>query len=65
MDDIIDYIHGLASAVRKCIHIEITRKSNLIHEKEWTDDMISSVCKKYDYMPIYFWDRLSRSINSN
>jgi transposase InsO family protein len=38
---------GYTSAVRKCIHIEIRRKFNLIHEKEWTGDTISSICKRY------------------
>ena len=38
---------GNTSAVRKCIHIEIRRKFNLIHEKEWTGDTISSICKRY------------------
>lgn len=38
---------GYTSAVRKCIHIEIRKKFNLIHEKEWTGDTISSICKKY------------------
>jgi transposase InsO family protein len=38
---------GYTSAVRKCIHIEIRKKFNLIHEKEWTGDTINSICKKY------------------
>jgi transposase len=38
---------GYTSAVRKCIHIEIRRKFNLIHEKEWTGDTINSICKRY------------------
>jgi transposase-like protein len=38
---------GYISAVRKCIHIEIRRKFNLIHEKEWTGDTINSICKRY------------------
>ena len=33
--------------VRKCIHIEIRTKFNLIHEKEWIGDTISNICKKY------------------
>src|SRR6476660_1766256 len=33
--------------VRKCIHIEINRRFNLIHEKEWTGDTISNICKRY------------------
>ena len=36
---------GYTSAVRKCIHIEIITKFNLIHEKEWTGDTISIICK--------------------
>lgn len=35
------------TSVRKCIHIEIRKKFNLIHEKEWTGDAISSICKRY------------------
>jgi transposase len=38
---------GYTSAVRKCIHIEINRRFNLIHEKEWTGDTISNICKRY------------------
>ena len=38
---------GYISAVRKCINIEIRRKFNLIHEKEWTGDTINSICKRY------------------
>ncbi len=33
--------------VRKCIHIEIRTRFNLIHEKEWTGDTISNICKRY------------------
>src|SRR4249919_1226173 len=33
--------------VRKCIRIEINRRFNLIHEKEWTGDTISNICKRY------------------
>lgn len=33
--------------VRKCIHIEINTRFNLIHEKEWTGNTISSICKRY------------------
>ena len=33
--------------VRKCIHIEINRRFNLIHEKEWTGDTVSDICKRY------------------
>jgi transposase len=32
---------------QKCIHIEITTRFNLIHEKEWTGDTISNICKRY------------------
>jgi transposase len=38
---------GYTSAVRKCIHIEIRRKFNLIHEKEWSGDTVSIICKRY------------------
>ena len=38
---------GYTSAVRKCIHIEIRKKFNLIHEKEWTGDTITNICKRY------------------
>ena len=38
---------GYTYAVRKCIHIEIRKKFNLIHEKEWTGDTISNICKRY------------------
>ena len=38
---------GYTSAVRKCIHIEIRTRFNLIHEKEWTGDTISIICKRY------------------
>jgi hypothetical protein len=34
------------SAVRKCIHIEIRRRFNLIHEKEWSGEAVSIICKK-------------------
>jgi transposase len=36
------------TSVRKCILIEIRTKFNLIHEKEWTGDTISNICKRYD-----------------
>ncbi|MGC2382188.1 MAG: helix-turn-helix domain-containing protein, partial [Nitrososphaeraceae archaeon] len=32
---------------RKCNHIEIKTRFNLIHEKEWTGDTISIICKRY------------------
>jgi transposase InsO family protein len=35
------------TSVRKCIHIEIRTKFNLIHEKEWIGDTISNICKRY------------------
>lgn len=35
--------------VRKCIHIEINTRFNLIHEKEWTGNTISSICKSNAY----------------
>jgi transposase len=38
---------GYTSAVRKCIQIEIRKKFNLIHEKEWTGHAISIICKRY------------------
>jgi transposase len=40
---------GYTSAVRKkCIHIEIDRRRyNLIHEKEWTGEPVSIICKRY------------------
>jgi transposase len=38
---------GYISAVRKCIHIEIRTRFNLIHEKEWTGDTICNIYKRY------------------
>ena len=35
------------TSVRKCIHIEIRTKFNIIHEKEWIGDTISNICKRY------------------
>ena len=35
------------TSVRKCIHIEIERRFNLIHEKQWTGDTVSIICKRY------------------
>jgi transposase InsO family protein len=35
------------TSVRKCIHIEIDRRYNLIHEKEWTGKPVSIICKRY------------------
>ena len=37
---------GYTSA-RKCIHIEIERRFNLIHEKQWTGNTVSIICKRY------------------
>src|SRR5215470_19815908 len=36
------------TSVRECILIEIRTKFNLIHEKEWTGDTVSNICKRYD-----------------
>jgi transposase InsO family protein len=49
---------GYTSAVRMCIQIEIRKKFNLIHEKEWTGDTISSICKRYGVSrkTYYKWD---------
>jgi len=38
---------GYTSAVRKYIQIEIDRRYNLIHEKEWTGETVSIICKRY------------------
>jgi transposase len=38
---------GYTPAVRKCIHIEIKTRFNLIHEREWTGDTICNICKRY------------------
>ena len=35
------------TSVRKCIHIEIRTKFNIIHEKERTGDTISNICSGY------------------
>jgi transposase len=35
------------TSVRNCIQIEIERKYNLIHEKEWTGETVSIICKGY------------------
>jgi transposase len=35
------------TSVRKCIHIEIKTKFNLIHEKEWIGNTISNICRRY------------------
>jgi transposase len=46
--DIIAYRHGLHFCAGKWIHIEIEKKFNLIHEKEWTDgESVSNICKRY------------------
>ena len=33
--------------VRKCIHIEIDKRYSLIHEKDWTGEPVSIICKRY------------------
>ncbi|HXP49904.1 MAG TPA: IS481 family transposase [Bacteroidia bacterium] len=33
--------------MRKCIQIEIDKRYNLIHQKEWTDEPVSIICKRY------------------
>jgi transposase len=38
---------GYTSTVRKCIHIAIRKKFNLIHEKEWSGEAVSIICKGY------------------
>ena len=38
---------GYTSPVGKCIHIEIERRYNLIHEKEWTGHTVSIICSRY------------------
>ena len=38
---------GYTFAVRKCIHIEIETRYNLIHEKVWTGEPVSIICKRY------------------
>ena len=38
---------GYTSAVRKCIHIEIRNRFSLIHEREWTGETVSIICKRY------------------
>ena len=35
------------SAVRKYIHIEFKTRLELIHQREWTGNTISSICKRY------------------
>jgi transposase InsO family protein len=36
------------TSVRKCIHIQIERRYNLIREKEWTgSETVSIICKRY------------------
>lgn len=45
--NIIDYKHGLHFYARKWIHIEIEKKFNLIHEKEWTGETVLNICKRY------------------
>ena len=33
--------------MRKCIQIEIDKRYNLIHQKEWTGEPVSIICKRY------------------
>ena len=37
------------TSVRKCIHIqiEIEKRYNLIHEKNWTGETVSIICKRH------------------
>jgi len=35
------------TSVRECIHIEIERRYNLIHERQWTGETVSIICKRY------------------
>jgi transposase len=35
------------TSVGKCIHIEISRRFNLIHEREWTGHTVSIICSRY------------------
>lgn len=35
------------TSVRKCIQIEIERRFNLIHEKEWTGAAVCNICNRY------------------
>jgi transposase InsO family protein len=35
------------TSVRKCIQIEIERRFNLIHEKEWTGATVCNICNRY------------------
>lgn len=35
------------TSVRKCIHIEIETRYNLIREKAWTGEPVSIICKRY------------------
>jgi transposase-like protein len=39
---------GYTSSVRRCIHIKIRTKFNLIHEHDWTGNTVSDICKKYN-----------------
>jgi transposase InsO family protein len=38
---------GYTSAVRKCIQIEIRNRFSLIHEREWSGETVSIICKRY------------------
>jgi len=41
--------------VRKCIHIEIRTRFNLIHEKEWTGEPVSIANIGYRLSSPYFF----------
>ena len=47
------------TSVRKCIHIEINRRFNPIHEKEWTGGTVSIICKRYGVFrkTYYKWNK--------
>jgi hypothetical protein len=49
MGDNLAYNHGLHFCCEEeCIHMEIDRRMyNLIHEKEWTGEPVSIICKRY------------------
>jgi transposase len=38
---------GYTSAVRKCFHIEIRTRFDLIYEKEWSGEAVPIICKGY------------------
>jgi transposase-like protein len=35
------------TSVGKCNHIEINRRFNLLHGRDWTGDTVSNICKRY------------------